>query len=71
MEYTPLSSSTIASVGYDAETMTLAVVFHNSTEYHYSGVPEHVAEGIRTAGSPGQYFDTFVKKSGYGYARIR
>jgi hypothetical protein len=49
MEYFAVSSSTIQSVGYDAETMTLAVGFVNGTEYHYYGVPPEVVEQLRMA----------------------
>jgi hypothetical protein len=71
MEYTPVASSTIATVGYEPETMTLAIVFHSGMEYHYSSVPAEVAEGILTASSPGGYFDVYVKKAGYTCARVR
>ena len=71
MDYTPVSSSTISAVAFDPDTMTLGVAFQNGTEYHYFNVPAHVFEGLKSAGSPGQYFDAFVKKAGYSYARIR
>ena len=71
MEYLSVSSSTIASVGYEPETLTLAVSFHNGREYHYYNVTQTVFEGMCTASSPGQYFDAYVKKAGYAYARIR
>lgn len=71
MEYTSVSSSTIASVGYEPDTQTLAVSFHNGREYHYYSVPETVYEGLYTAPSPGRYFDSYVKKAGYTCARVR
>jgi KTSC domain len=71
MEYVPVSSSTLDAVGFDPETQTLAVTFRNGTEYHYYNVTPSIFEGIRTASSPGQYFDLYVKKAGYSYARVR
>ena len=71
MEYRAVSSSTVAAVAYDADTMTLGVQFHNGTEYQYLQVPLHVYEGLLGAGSPGTYFNQFVKAAGYAYVRVR
>ena len=69
MDYIPVSSSTIAAVGYDVESSTLGVRFHSGMDYHYFQVPKEVFDGFLTAGSCGQYFDQYVKKPGYTYAR--
>ena len=50
---------------------TLAISFHNGREYHYYNVAQTIFEGMCTASSPGQYFDAYVKKAGYAYARVR
>jgi hypothetical protein len=71
MDYFQVSSESIDSVGFDADAMTLAVVFRNGTEYHYYSVPPDVFEGFRSAPSPGRYLDLYVKKAGYAYARVR
>ena len=71
MDYVPVSSSTLSAVGFDPETQTLAVTFRNGTEYHYYNVASTIFEGICTASSPGQYFDAYIKKAGYSYARVR
>lgn len=71
MDYIPVSSSTLDSVGFDTDTLTLAVTFRNGREYHYYNVTPDVFEGIRNATSPGQYFDLYVKRAGYSYARVR
>jgi len=70
MEYSSVSSSTIAAVGYDAESATLAVRFHSGMEYHYFQVPREVFDGFLAASSCGQYLDQHVKKAGYTYARV-
>jgi len=60
----PLSheSSTVNACGYDAATQTLGVRFHSSAKvYLFAGVPPDVAEGLRTAESPGRYFAAQIK----------
>ena len=55
-------SSTVAAVGYDAERQILGVRFHSSARvYTYAGVPADVAEGLRTADSPGKFFAARIK----------
>lgn len=71
MEYFAVSSSTIQSIGYDAETMTLAVCFVQGTEYHYHGVPADVVEQLRLAPSAGRFLNEHVKNAGYTYTRVR
>lgn len=71
MNYVPISSSTLDTVGFDLEAQTLAVTFRNGTEYHYYNVAPDIFEGLCAASSPGQYFDAYVKKAGYSYARVR
>lgn len=70
MDYVSVSSSTVSAVGYEVETTTLGVRFHNGTEYHYFAVPQEVFDGLRCASSVGRYLDQNVKKAGYGYARV-
>ena len=71
MDYVPVSSSTLESVGFDGDTQTLAITFRNGTEYHYYNVPMYIFEGIRSASSPGRAFDETVKKAGFLFARVR
>ena len=71
MNRTPVSSSNLASVGYDAGTRTLEIEFLGGSIYQYSGVPEAVYRGLMTASSHGSYFDAHVKKAGYAYRRVQ
>jgi hypothetical protein len=71
MEQIPVSSGTIQSVGYDSETMTLAVSFSSGTEYHYYGIPSELVEQLRVAPSTGRFLNEYIKKAGYAYARVR
>jgi len=70
MERVPVQSSSLASVGYDPATSTLEVEFLNGSVYQYSGVPDHVHEGLMNAASKGSYLDQNVKKAGYSYTRV-
>jgi len=66
----PVASSNIKSVGYDAVTRTLEIEFEGGSVYQYFEVPEHVFTGLKTATSPGTFFDSNVKKVGYRLKRI-
>lgn len=70
IERTPVSSSNIASVGYDSQREILEIAFHSRSIYRYFGVPEHLYEGLMNAASHGRYFDQFIKKAGYRYERM-
>lgn len=71
MERTPVSSSNLRSVGYDAATRTLEIEFHNGGLYRYTGVPATVHAGLMSASSHGSYFDAHIKKAGYSYTKLR
>jgi hypothetical protein len=70
MNRIPVSSSNLASVGYDPATQTLEIEFLHGAIYQYSGVPSSVYEGLMAADSHGTYFDRYVKKAGYRYQKI-
>ena len=63
MDRTPVSSSNIAAVGYDPDTMTLEVEFNSGKIYQYFDVPEVIFTEILGASSPGGYFNQNVKGS--------
>jgi len=70
MERIPVQSTNLASVGYEIGTATMEVEFLNGSVYQYFGVSESVYDGLLNAPSKGSYFDQFVKKAGYTYAKI-
>lgn len=70
MRRTPVSSSNLESVGYDATQRVLEVAFLNGSVYQYYNVPESVYRGLMLASSHGSYLDSHVKKGGYSYRRI-
>ena len=62
MERTPVTSSNIKSVGYDAGSKTLEVEFLNGTLYQYFGVhPDHFTQMIDPAMSAGKHLNMFIK----------
>jgi len=68
---TSVSSSNLASVGYDSGQSILEIEFRSGWMYQYFNVPYEVYSGLMNASSHGRYFDRNVKKAGYRYTRIR
>jgi hypothetical protein len=67
----PVSSSSIASVGYDEATATLEIEFHNGRIYQFRGVPPQMAVALRAAPSTGAYFNKYVRNGGYEFTLVR
>ena len=67
MEMVNVTSSNIAAVGYEAETLT--VRFRNGGEYCYSGVPAEVHAAMMAAESKGGYFGRFVARK-YPFVKV-
>jgi hypothetical protein len=61
MQRTPVSSSNLRSVGYDATSQTLEIEFHSGGIYQYFGVPANIYQGLMAAGSHGKYFHAHIK----------
>ncbi|MET3508569.1 KTSC domain-containing protein [Halalkalibacter oceani] len=60
MRMVPVSSSNLNSVGYDENTQTLRIDFHNGT-YDYYNVPRSVYDGLLNASSKGQFHHNYIK----------
>lgn len=71
MDRTPVSSSNIASIGYDSNSNTLEVEFHNGGLYEYYDIPQGVYDSFMKAPSHGTYFDVNIKKAGYKYRKLK
>jgi hypothetical protein len=69
MNRTPVTSSNVASVGYDLNTMTLEVEFRNGSVYQYFDVSESVYQDLMSASSVGTYLNQTIKAI-YRYVRI-
>ena len=69
MNRQPVSSSNIASIGYDPESETLEIKFLNGGVYQYFDVPSHVYKGLMSADSHGRYLARQIKGV-YRYSRV-
>jgi hypothetical protein len=72
MDRTPVTSTDIASIGYDAKTRQLEVEFKHGTKlYTYEGVSEDIYAEFLNAKSPGRFFAANIKDK-YSYtSRVR
>ena len=70
MKRTPVSSSNLASVGYDEISHTLEIGFVNGSVYQYFQVPAHVYRDLMNAASHGSYFNEYIKDGGFRYRKI-
>lgn len=68
MERISVSSSNLASVGY--EDGILEVAFKSGSVYQYIGVPEFVYDALMSAPSHGKYFAAHIRNN-YHYRKVR
>lgn len=61
MERKSVSSSNITSIGYDLDSETLEIEFHNGGVYQYFDVPKGVYDELMDAGSHGSYLASNIK----------
>jgi hypothetical protein len=69
MEMMPVSSSTIAQVGYDPENQIMVVVFHNGTTYQYFDISAQIHTELMQSPSVGKYFAAAIRGH-YRFARV-
>lgn len=69
MYRTSINSSNIASAGYDDQTCTLEIEFHNGGIYQYFDVPRSIYDQLVSAGSSGSFFHQQIRGV-FRYARI-
>lgn len=69
MERQTVSSTNVATVGYDATTRTLEVEFHGGRIYQYYGVPEQMFKQLMQAPSAGKFLSVYIKNQ-YPYSRV-
>lgn len=71
---TPVDSSQIAAIGFDASSSTLAVQFKTrgapSSVYHYPDVPESLYDEFMGSSSKGKFFGQHIKPRP-DYVRVR
>lgn len=66
---TPVESSAVAALGYDAASRTLFVRFREGGLYAYLDVPREVARAFEAAPSKGGFFRDEVDP-GFRYVRL-
>jgi hypothetical protein len=71
MERKKVSSTSLASVGYDPSQKILEIEFNNGRVYLYQNVPEEIYEQLMSAESHGSYFNQHIRDGGYAYRQIR
>lgn len=64
-----VSSSNIASVGYDETSQTLEIEFNSGGIYEYYNVSETVYQELLNAPSVGSYFAYRIRNT-YGYSQV-
>lgn len=69
MERTPVESSLIASVAYDARRMILDIWFTTGRRYRYFEVEPEVVEALMNAPSKGRFFNDEIRDA-YIYRRL-
>ncbi len=69
MNRTPVTSSNIRSIGYDAQLAVLEVEFTTGDVYQYFDVPEYLYHELMNASSLGQFLNEYIKYS-YRYQKV-
>lgn len=69
MDRKAVSSSNVAAIGYDEESLTLEIEFNNGSVYQYYDVPKHIYEALDQASSIGSYLASNIKGQ-YRYSRV-
>lgn len=69
MQREPVSSSNIASVGYDAGSQTLEVEFQDGYVYQYYNVPQGIYDELMSAPSKGKFL-AFQIKDRFPFSRV-
>lgn len=68
-EFSPFTSSNVASIRYDSEQSLLEVEFLNGGRYQYFDVPEQVAQEFEQAESKGVFLAQRIKGH-FRYSRV-
>ena len=69
MQNTPLSSTSIRSLGYDQPSQTLEVEFLNGAIYQYYNVPENMYSEMMEASSKGKFLHLYIKNT-FPFSRV-
>jgi hypothetical protein len=64
-----VTSSNVASIGFEPSGGTLEVEFHSGDIYQYFAVPVHVCQSFLTAPSHGKFFHANIRDR-YRFAKV-
>lgn len=70
MTRTPVTSTSIASIGHDALTHTLEVEFKNGGVYTYAGVTPQHFDDLMKAPSLGKHFQQHIRSGGFTHTKL-
>jgi KTSC domain-containing protein len=70
MERRPVQSRSLASVGYDRDTLVLETEFRNGRVYQYFAVPANSYEAFIASESLGKHFNENIRNT-YDFRRIK
>jgi KTSC domain len=62
MQLVPVYSSSLAALGYDADSQGLHIRFRNGQTYKYLSVPQSTFEALMRAPSKGTFFSDNIKE---------
>jgi hypothetical protein len=65
MTRVPVTSSVLASIGYDPVTWILELEFLSGWVYFYYNIPQAVYSNLMAASSHGKYFCSHIRGEGY------
>lgn len=65
----PVSSTNLASIGYDEKSETLEVEFQDGSVYQYFNVPKGIYDALIMAPSKGQFL-AYQIKNRFPYSRV-
>lgn len=65
VDMTPVRSSTVEAVGWDADTQELVVEFKNGSRYVYPDAGEGAYQDLLSSTSPGAYISRWLKNTHY------
>ena len=57
----PVNSSSIASAGYERDTMTMRIEFTSGARYEYYAVPQDVFDRFMQSSSKGTFFQVSIR----------
>jgi hypothetical protein len=70
MDRIQVSSTELASIGYEEATLVLEVEFRKGGVYRYFEVPAQIYNQLMAASSKGSYFNKVIREGDYRYSRI-